>query len=57
MQFPDYETHSVTQLKTQKKNMKIVADFKTNIAGNTQLKIYCVTQLKSHRHTMLQKET
>ena len=36
MQFPDYETHSVTQLKTQKKNMKTVADFETNIAGNTQ---------------------
>ena len=36
LQFPDYETHSVTQLKTQKKNMKTVADFETNIAGNTQ---------------------
>ena len=35
LQFPDYETHRVTQLKTQKKNMNTVADFETHTAGNT----------------------
>ena len=56
LQFPDYETHRVTQLKTQKKKHEHSCRlWDTHSREHTLSHSWRYTVLKSHRHTILQK--